>query len=270
MDNLDLFSFKELDVYTFRKDILNECVKYFIESNKEHEMAIETIAKERGISKDILREVDMFYVDEDIIYANIPEEYKKDRVGICYNRNVTMRGRIVFPIKDCNKDVIGFIGWDKYVTPKYIDSKTYGYEAKKYTLFGMENISNYYKSKKHIFITEGLFCSLWLRSKGFNSLSLLGTYISDYVKTILLRFGNRLVFLCDNDNYDRHITKDDAKSESFIKKYKMRFPKAMFLQCRYAKDINDTVLLGKEHEDNLISDLNNISFYSYKELQIRR
>lgn len=200
--------------------------------------------------------------DESEIPINVYPEWMRDfRLGFIKNNQLVMQGRCVFPIKNSKGRIIGFLGWDPFATPKYRDSSNAGYKANATTFLGMENIGEYYSSDKPVFITEGSMCTFYLRSKGFQSMSSLGSHLTKYQIQILKRFGRRCVIVVDND---------DA-GFSYAKQVKYALPQATVVMCEHGKDIEGC---RKEddhaYEQSLLNDLRNISNPFYRPVELVR
>lgn len=270
MDNMNDISLEELiaqmnqisivdeDVYTIdnaRKE-LKDIIDYF-QSQEYFEEALTAVSDARQLPADALRDYGCFYVPEELSANDLPEWMTKDSLGFCHGRYLSQSGRWVYPVKDNKGAVMGFLGWDKFVEPKYLDSKNYGYKAKIYSLWGMEELPTYYRDKKPVFITEGVVCAFWLRTQGFHSLAMLGSNMSPYVRVIVNRLGSRAVVIADNDE----------AGYTFIKRLKYSKPKALMFQARYGKDVDGMRLYedGRYLKEMLI-DLNNMGnpFYTPK------
>lgn len=124
---------------------------------------------------------------------------------------------------------MGFVGYDKFEEPKYLDSKNHGYKAKSTTFFGMEKLPEYYKSD-HIIIVEGIVCMAWLRQERFNAVASLGSYLNPYASRIFRRFGNKAIFIPDGDE----------AGAKYAKSVKFELPQARVLRPITDKDVDDT------------------------------
>ena len=207
---------------------LNNVVAWFREQ-EWHQNAMEAcIVNGRLLPLTVADEADCFFVPETLLPYELPEWMQAPALGIVKFGSITQAGRLVYPVKDVKGDVMGFCGWDKFVDPKYLDSKNYGYKAKATTLYGMEKLPEYYESNKPVYVTEGIVCCLWLRSQGFQALALLGSNMTHYVIEILKRFGSRLVMVPDNDQ----------TGDSFIRKIKWNLKKAIIVQAAFGKDLD--------------------------------
>lgn len=247
-----MYGFDEYELYVdeysvedVREDLGN-IVRYFQEQDY-HQHAMELfIVQQRELPMQVAIDSDAFCVDEEIPLGALPEWMKQESLGFVKKDWIPMSGRCVFPVKDVYGNVMGFCGWDPFVDPKYLDSKNYGYKAKATTLYGMEKMDEYYDSGKPVFVTEGLMCTLYLRSQGFQALASLGSYLTPYVIVILSRFGNRLVMVPDNDE----------TGDKYVGQIKRSLPKAMIIQCAKGKDIEGLRKLDEHaYEQQLLTEL---------------
>lgn len=240
-----------------RKD-LDKIPNYFKQKPYHNDAMRAFLINTREMPESVVEDSGAFFIDEDIETYDLPEWMQSESLGIVHKGHITMSGRCVFPVKDPMNHIMGFIGWDPTVTPKYLDSYNYGYKAKATTFFGMEHIYDYYKSKEPVFLVEGIMCSLWLRSQGFQSLASLGSHLTPYCIAIAKRFGTRLVVIPDNDE----------AGESYLRQCYFQLPKAFKLMV---KDGNDIDGCRHEHAAELIEDLKNVTNPSYKtKICIRR
>lgn len=243
----------DINIFTIddnRKD-LRRVVDYF-QSLPYHERAVRAFLIEtRNLPEKAIEQLDGFYVDEDARAEDFPEWLQLESLGMVKYGRPVFYGRFVFPVKTPKGEVMGFIGWDPNVKPKYLDSYNYGYKAKATTFFGMENIGEYYTSKEPVFITEGLMCTAWLRANGFQAMASLGSTLSKYCQTILKRFGYRCVMVPDNDE----------AGEKYLMQARYCLPQAQKIMVKVGKDIDGC---RKEHEQELLEDLRNIMNPNYK------
>lgn len=235
------------------RKVLSEAVSFFA-SQEDNEADVKLIFEQLRDKLDLssIDEKEIFLYNMDTFkFLDIPEEYKNYSLGLFNDdKNCRYSGRLVYPVRDVKGDVMGLCGWDPEGAPKYLDSITYGYSAKNNSLYGMEKLPEYYKNDKLVFITEGIVCCNYLRSKGFQALALLGSSVSRYVIEILKRFGYRCVLLPDNDAAGLHV-KLNAK---------YNLPKARCYVSVIAKDMDDTRKLedGK-YEQQFLNELRNLS-----------
>ena len=253
-----------------QREIMTEMVKYFT-SLPENEGPLEWLAEERHLPVSILKEHDVFFIDEDVTRSSIPEKYWDETLGLCKWKYIIYVGRIVYPVKSPTGLVMGLCGWTKDEGEvKYLDSKNYGYKAKYNTMYGMEKLLEYYRSTDSVFLVEGIVDCLFLRSFGLKAFALLGSLLTPYIITILSRFGERLIVFPDNDNFKGE-AEDKTAGEGFAKQVFYKLPKARVYQTISAKDLDDVVRISKEKRQSLVDDLLNIDniFYDFKEIRQR-
>lgn len=233
-----------------RKD-LNKVVEYW-RSQEWHEHSMKIALEEgRQLSPQIIEECKAFFIPEDVTLYSIPEWMQAESLGMVrYGKYITYLGRLVYPVFDVHGDVMGFCGWDKFVQPKYLDSKNYGYKAKETTLYGMEKLEEYYKSGKPVYVVEGIVCCLYLRSQGFQALALLGSHMTQYVIQILKRFGRRLILIPDCD----------GAGDGLVRQAKYVLKGITIIQLKYGKDTDGCRKLDDhKYEAQLLKELNSLS-----------
>lgn len=253
-----------------QRQTLNDIVKYFQKTEPGYETMLQFVADKRGLPVGVIRNSDAFFIDDGKPLMSIPEEFRHESYGICRNNRVVYAGRCVYPVKDVKGNVMGFCGWEPSIQPKYLDSKNYGYKAKRNVLYGMEMLPEYYTSTKPVVLVEGLVDCLLLRYLGVQALALLGSMMTGYIVVILKRFGNRLIVMPDNDNYTGDV-EGQTSGEGFVKQTFKVLPEARVFQTINFNDLNDCWRGGEEHQEALKQDLANIDnrCYLYKELRQR-
>lgn len=252
------------------RKILNGIPEYFKKNEPGYEAMLNYVAELRQLPVEVIRDSGAFFIDEGTPYLMIPEEYRHDSYGLCKNNRVIYAGRCIYPVYDVRGDVMGFCGWEPDLEPKYLDSKNYGYKAKRNTVYGMEKLPEYYSNNKPVVVVEGLVDCLILRYLGVQSLALLCSMITGYVEVILKRFGDRLVVMPDNDNYTGDVEGKTA-GEGFVKQVFYKLPEARVYQTINYNDINDVWRAGEEQRNDISADLQNIDnmFYAFKEIRQR-
>lgn len=249
-----MLSFKEMQMlveadYSIEdtREDLNRIVEFF-RSQPYHEQYVDiAFVQARKLPKWIADEQKIFFVDEDILISEIPEEFHAEALGIIKKGKSVYSGRLVYPVMDVKGNVMGFCGWDKFDEPKYLDSRNHGYKAKATTFYGMEKLSQYYKSDKPVYVVEGIVCCLYLRSIGLQAIAILGSNLTPYVIQILRRFGSRLIVIPDNDVIGKQIDLLDSlpAGEHLVKLVKKQLSLAIIIQSIIDKDVDDT----RQHED---------------------
>lgn len=224
------------------REDLGRMVQFFLGMPEQEEFLNIAFVKERKLPMELAKEQKVFFINEDFPAERLPEEFRAESLGMVKGKHVVFAGRLVYPVMDVKGAVMGFCGWDKFVQPKYLDSKNHGYKAKNTTLYGMELLPGYYRSKEPVYVVEGIVCCLYLRSIGLQSLALLGSRISPYVAQILRRFGGRLIVVPDNDAVGKQASEIgySLAGEHFVRQAKRMLPKAHIVQSAVAKDIDDT------------------------------
>lgn len=107
------------------------------------------------------------------------------------------QGRYIIPIRDIQGEVIAWVGWYPD-NRKYVTSTTYGF-AKAAYFFNMECFSECWKKNDGVvFLVEGIFDTLALRSLGFSAIGQMGADMSP-VKTDMLYRYNKVIAINDND-----------------------------------------------------------------------
>jgi DNA primase len=122
---------------------------------------------------------------------------KKDKRGF-YDR---FRDRIIFPILDINKAVIGFGGrvLDDSL-PKYLNSPETPVYSKSRSLYGLYAAKDKCRATNTIFIVEGYLDLLSLHQHGIeNSVATLGTALTAEHVRLLTRYASRIILVYDSD-----------------------------------------------------------------------
>ena len=230
---------------------------------------------ERKLPLSIYDEHKVFFVDDELRCEDLPEQFRADALGFCKGPYVAYAGRLVYPVMDVRGNVMGFCGWDKFDKPKYLDSRNHGYKAKFTTFYGMEKLPEYYNNNKPVYVVEGIVCCLYLRSKGFQAIAILGSSLTKYVIQILKRMESRLIIIPDNDGFGKAGEELDTElsGENFVKQAKRYLPKARVIQSCVAKDVDDSRLFedGK-YENTFLTELRQVGispFYFFKTIRVR-
>lgn len=111
------------------------------------------------------------------------------------------RGRIIFPIKNIQGDVIAFGG---RVTddsqPKYLNSPDTVVFKKGENLYGLDIAREEIRKKGYVIITEGYLDVITAHQKGFsNTVAPLGTALTEAHLLILKRFTKKSIIVFDGD-----------------------------------------------------------------------
>lgn len=171
-----------------------------------------------------LREVGVFKLDYvsdiEIVEPEITMEQLKLYGLVDRNGNYLLQGRYAIPIRDINGLVTAVVGWYPDVK-KYVTTPTYGFSkdgqffniecyAKSfdgdYPKYKDESTGEILESRGLVYLVEGIFDTLSLRSLGFPALGNMGLDMSMAKTEILTRFG-KVIAIPDNDNAGRGTNK---------------------------------------------------------------
>lgn len=164
-----------------------------------------------------LKEVGVFKVDYyseiEMVVPELTMENAQLYGLVDRNGNYLLSGRYAIPIRDVAGKVTALVGWYPDVK-KYITTSTYGF-SKDGQFFNMECFQksfdgDYPKYKDEetgevlestglVYLVEGIFDTLSLRSLGFPVLGNMGLDMSLMKTEILSRFG-KVIAIPDNDN----------------------------------------------------------------------
>lgn len=170
----------------------------------------------RGISNKTLNKFGIGYSNDswDGLYRHmsslkIPEEeleriglIKKNKNGKYYDK---FRNRVIFPIINTQKKVIGFggrsiINGDKGM-PKYLNSDESEIFHKKNNLYGLNLARDEVKKEGNIIIVEGYMDVISLYQAGVkNAIASLGTALTVEQARLLARYTKNVVLAYDSDN----------------------------------------------------------------------
>lgn len=245
---------KENTVIDTRKQ-MNRIIEFF-ESRPDHDELQHIFAENvRNLKVETLNQAHGFMVQDDFNPNELPEELQHDSLGFCYGINCVFLGRYIYPVFDVKNDVQGWVGYDKFETPKYLDSKNHGYKAKAYSCYGMEKLPEYYRSDDIVIFTEGIVCTLYLRQESVQALAMLGSQITPYVLEIIKRFGKRAIVFMDADEAGLKL----RKRLHYIA------PEVRCVQSRVAKDIDDS----RQVDPDIINEIKKLKDPFYKSPLLR-
>lgn len=184
------------DVMTLRKYVVSPYAKQ-----------MEATLREVGVFKlDYFSEIQM--VAPELTLENAKLYGLVDRAG-----NYLLKGRYTVPIRDITGRVTALVGWYPDVK-KYVTTPTYGFSkdgqffniecyAKSfdgdYPKYKDEETGEILESTGMVYLVEGIFDTLSLRSLGFPVLGNMGLDMSLMKTEILSRFG-KVIAIPDNDN----------------------------------------------------------------------
>jgi DNA primase len=111
-------------------------------------------------------------------------------------------GRIIIPIFDVSRRVIGFGGRsiEKEGLPKYINSPESAIFSKRLSLFGLDKTRKYITEMNEAFVVEGYFDLITLYGHGFkNVVSTLGTAVTEGQLLKLRNYTDNITMMLDGD-----------------------------------------------------------------------
>lgn len=238
---LQMQSVNKLNTVLDARKQMNRLLQCFLDEPERYELC-EIFAQDiRNLKVETLLECDSFMIQPETTYSFVPEELMEDTYGLFRGAYCVFEGRYIYPVKDVRGDVMGWCGYDKFDDVKYLDSSNYGYKAKNATVWGMEKMSEYYRSGRQVFFTEGIVCSLFARQCGEQALATLGSNLTPYVAEIINRFGMKARILTDSDE----------AGNKFRRIARKLCPKARVLQSKVAKDLDDSRMVAPEIENEL-------------------
>ncbi|MGY6275658.1 DNA primase [Methylomonas sp. MgM2] len=167
--------------------------------------------KQRGVSGEIARDFGLGYAPE--AWGAVMERFDRNALidagmlvvrdgGKIYDR---FRGRLMFPIRDKRKRVIGFGGrvLDGSL-PKYLNSPETAVFSKGKELYGLCELLQKNSRPERILIVEGYMDVIALAQHGIsNVVATLGTATSKNQVDLLFRYSSELVFCFDGDDAGR-------------------------------------------------------------------
>ncbi|MCX5798704.1 MAG: DNA primase [Proteobacteria bacterium] len=192
-------------------DALLKLTDYYHSNLKNSKFALQYLEK-RGIDRGIIDEFKIGFSDGQgynmkvfLKDAGIPNDVLlatgilRIKDGDIYD---IFRGRVVIPIFDVNKKVIGFGGRtiEKDGFPKYINSPESPIFSKRLSLFGIDKTKKYITEKDEAFIVEGYFDFISLYTSGLkNVVSTLGTSVTEEQLSKLRNYTENITLMLDGD-----------------------------------------------------------------------
>jgi len=204
------FSAKQDSVRLYR--VLEKVTAFYMEQLRgvEGKKAVQYL-KSRGVSGETARHYSLGYAPSQsgVWSSGFDQKALLDagvlgvrEDGKIYDR---FRGRLMFPIRDKRKRVVGFGGrvLDDSM-PKYLNSPETAIFSKGKELYGLCELLENKSRPTQILIVEGYMDVLALAQYGIgNAVAALGTAASKAHMDLLFRFASELVFCFDGDNAGR-------------------------------------------------------------------
>ncbi|HEX2966423.1 MAG TPA: DNA primase [Syntrophorhabdaceae bacterium] len=192
-------------------DALLKLAEYYAENLRHSRLAIHYL-HERGISNETIDEFRLGFSDKTssnlrsfLKQSGIPNDLflstgiVRMKDGMLYEM---FRGRVIIPIVDVNKKIIGFGGRtiEKEGFPKYINSPESVVFSKRTSLFGIDKTRKYISQSNEVYIVEGYFDFISLYANGLrNIVSTLGTAVTEGQLSRLRNYTENITLMLDGD-----------------------------------------------------------------------
>lgn len=196
--------------YTTLYSILEQAAVFYVEQLRCNSLGAKAAVqylRQRGLSGEVAKRFSLGYAPDEwgALASRFDNKLLMDagmlvqkESGRSYDR---FRGRLIFPIKDKRKRIIGFGGrvLDDSL-PKYLNSPETAVFSKGSELYGLSELLDNDSKPKRIVIVEGYMDVLALAQYGLSySVAALGTATSKMHLDLLFRFSSELVFCFDGD-----------------------------------------------------------------------
>lgn len=206
------FSASDKEDFTRLYAVLEDVAAFYVDQLRtgDGRTAVDYL-KARGVSGEVARDFGLGYAPQawDVLLGRFERDALIDagmlvvrEDGKVYDR---FRGRLMFPIRDKRKRVIGFGGrvLDDSL-PKYLNSPETAIFSKGKELYGLCELLQKKSRPERILIVEGYMDVIALAQYGVaNVVATLGTATSKTQIDMLFRYAAELVFCFDGDNAGR-------------------------------------------------------------------
>lgn len=150
--------------------------------------------------KQTLLEMGIIHVDYfDKKTYNLTMEELEEFGLLSKSGNFLLEGGYIVPIRDIEGYILALVGWfpGRPTASKYITSRS-KYFSKKTSLFNIDNAVKIGQFK-FVFVVEGVFDCIAMRSIGLPCVSIQGSEMSN-IKRIILKMFSKIVPIPDNDD----------------------------------------------------------------------
>lgn len=198
------------DVIKVRKELTSFYDK--VSSKLSTDNVILSLMKERGYTSEemynTLKDIKITYVNylsDLLLFADADGKQLKDWGLLDKNGNYLLSGRYVVPIRDIEGYICALVGWDPQGgSRKYVTTPTLGFNRDT-TFFNIDTYTDMkYNNSDTVYVVEGIFDTLSLRSLGLMALGNMGLQMSTIKSEILTRWG-KVVAIPDNDRAGRTV-----------------------------------------------------------------
>lgn len=217
---------KVAEVKKVRQDLtvfFNQAVKLFGQDAIIHELMVHRKYSDQRMF-DCLKALGMFKVDYlselTVSIPNLTNERLRQWGVINEHGDFLLGGRYVVPIRSISGQVMALVGWHpKGGARKYVTTPTVGF-SRDISFFNLDCYQHAWdKWNGTVYLVEGIFDTIALRSLGFAALGDQGLEMSHFKSIILSRFG-KVVAIPDNDKAGRSVhpflNKYSGKGEKFV------------------------------------------------------
>jgi len=255
--------------------INREAAAYFYRNLKKHQSVLKYL-NSRKIDLDVIKTFGIGYANnewDNLLKHLLEKGYDEEEIqktGLIIkveNKNRyydRFRNRVVFPIFDINKRIIGFGGrvLDDSL-PKYLNSPESIVFNKGYNLYGI-NIAKEAVKDKGFFLVEGYMDVIKMHTYGYTTaVAALGTSLTENQIKLMKRYSKEYFLAFDSDEAGR---KASLKSINMFKKNNLD---AKVIIIPDAKDPDEFLnKYGKAKFDKLIQ--NSLDYYSFLEYYYKK
>ncbi|MCI5065151.1 DNA primase [bacterium] len=201
--------------------------RFFLQQLQEAPASVHEYLQERGLEQETREKFGLGYAPHDwrvlaqfLLGKKVPEELmlhsglvKRNSRGELYD---ALRGRVVFPILNGERVLVGFGGrilppFESEETPKYLNSPETALYQKSRVLYGLPNAVQAARYQKEIFVVEGYFDVISLAQSGVEQVvATCGTALTEKHVQALQRIVRKICVLFDGDTAG-----EDAAAKAF-------------------------------------------------------
>lgn len=246
-----------LDIEDIRTILTN--ITYKLYKGPNQDFYREKIAEFRNMKKSTLDEIKGFYVVDPIkeILPLVGEDIYYNSVFGFFPNEHMYKERFIFPVWNCDNQVIGFVGYDNLSTFRYILSETDGFK-KRTSVYGLQNIDRVLE-EDYLIIVEGHFDERRLSELKYPVFSLQGTAYPDFLKKIIKPLKGVI-----------HLLDKDAAGLNAIKYNKKIHPNSVVFYLPDGED-PDSYLMNEDNQKHFKDMINRCINYNFmiSEIQLK-
>jgi len=222
---------------------LNRIALNFYKKNLQNNLSVINYLKKRGLKEETINFFDLGYADKgshlrDYLFSLGYSLEDLQRVGLINSKNEDkFQGRIIFPLIDHKKRLVGFIGRlypENNFGPKYLNTADSDLFKKSKFLYGLVYSQQFIENQNEVIIVEGQFDLLMSYQNGLkNIVALSGSSFTEDHLSLLKNYTKNFVLALDNDQAG---FKNELKMGLLILSNKLDVWKLIF---EPAKDLSD-------------------------------